>query len=83
MTAVESPAVPLTLTIAEASKLVNVSESKLHELARTTGEVVAGLPILCFGATKSCRRINREHLLDYVHGRWTPGTPWTSKTGDR
>lgn len=56
-----------TMSIAEAAQALGVSKYLLYERARTTGEVVPGLPIIRIG---SSLRVPREKLVMLARGDW-------------
>jgi excisionase family DNA binding protein len=69
-----------TLSVGEAAKILGVGETKLYELAKTTGEVVPALPILRIGTRT---RIPRQRLIAYARGGWLPERPESVQAGDQ
>lgn len=54
-----------TVKIREAAEILGVSQSNLYTLARTTGQIAPGVPILRIGTSL---RIPRERLMAYAAG---------------
>jgi hypothetical protein len=61
---------PSTVKVAEAARILDCSTSALYELARTTGELVPGIPFVRIGTTL---RLPRARLIAYAAGEWKPG----------